>query len=181
VRAATEALSVELVLTAHPTEAVRRTVLEKHRRIASLLHELDDPDLPRSTEKRVHHDLAEEVTILWQTDEVRSQRPRVVDEIRQTLWFVEESLWHAAPRAPSQSSSRTGARGRRALSPTLRQLGRGATWTATLNTGGATIEAALDQARTLARDLLQRDVSRACSLLGDVLDGDRCGLGSWCG
>src|SRR5207253_11133193 len=46
VRAAADALSVELVLTAHPTEATRRTVLVKHRRIASLLHELDDPDLP---------------------------------------------------------------------------------------------------------------------------------------
>jgi len=44
-RARVSRLSLELVLTAHPTEAVRRTVLEKHRRIASLLHELDDPDL----------------------------------------------------------------------------------------------------------------------------------------
>jgi hypothetical protein len=38
------------------------------------------------------------VTILWQTDEVRSRRPRVVDEIRHGLWFVEASLWQALPR-----------------------------------------------------------------------------------
>ena len=38
------------------------------------------------------------MTILWQTDEVRSRRPRVVDEIRHGLWFVERSLWQALPR-----------------------------------------------------------------------------------
>src|SRR5262245_30472260 len=62
IRAAVARLSVELVLTAHPTEATRRTVLAKHRRIAALLHELDDPDLPRTTLERVHRDLAEEIT-----------------------------------------------------------------------------------------------------------------------
>ncbi len=40
--------------------------------------------------------LEEEITILWQSDEVRSERPRVVDEIRQGLWFLEEGLWDAA-------------------------------------------------------------------------------------
>lgn len=90
-------LSVELVLTAHPTEATRRTVLEAHRRVARLLAELDDVTLPPSARERVEARLAEEVTILWQTDEIRSRRPRVVDEIRQGLWFVEQSLWDAVP------------------------------------------------------------------------------------
>src|SRR5919108_1043101 len=79
VREAGSHLAVELVLTAHPTEATRRTVLEKHQRIAALLRELDDPELPRSAELRAQRDLAEAITILWQTDEVRSRRPRVVD------------------------------------------------------------------------------------------------------
>src|SRR5206468_287777 len=154
--AATEALSVELVLTAHPTEAARRTVLQKHRRIASLLHELDDPDLPRSTEERVHRDLAEEITILWQTDEVRSQRPRVVDEIRQTLWFVEESLWDAAPRVLAELERH---------GPLERSPLRFGTWVGgdldgNPHAGGDTIEAALTQARTRARELLQREVRK---------------------
>ena len=81
-RKAVGRLSVELVLTAHPTEAARRTTLAAHGRIAALLAEADAGE---DVETR----LGEEVTLLWQTDEVRSQRPRVVDEIRQGLWFVE--------------------------------------------------------------------------------------------
>ena len=129
VRAAAEALSVELVLTAHPTEAVRRTVLEKHRRIASLLHELDDPELPRLTEERIHRDLAEDMTILWQTDEVRSQRPRVVDEIHQTHWFLEESSG-TPPHALSRELESHGAHVAAHLSASV--AGSVATWTATL-------------------------------------------------
>src|SRR5207302_230765 len=90
-------LSLELVLTAHPTEATRRTVLAAHVRLNELLAELDDPALPRSTREGIGDAIAEEVTALWQTDEVRSQRPRVVDEIRHGLWFFEQSLLDAAP------------------------------------------------------------------------------------
>jgi len=85
---------LRLVLTAHPTEAARRTVLTAHQRIASLLGELDDPLLARRD--AIERDLAAEITTLWQTDEVRSKRPRVVDEIRNGLWFFEQSLIDAA-------------------------------------------------------------------------------------
>ena len=79
-----------------------------HRRIAALLRELDDPELPPSAGARAKRDLAEEVTLLWQTDEVRSQRPRVVDEIRHGLWFVEESLWQAAPASTERRDGEQG-------------------------------------------------------------------------
>jgi len=86
-------LSLELVLTAHPTEATRRTVLVAHLRLGRLLSEFDDPSLTPARRRRVEAALAEETTILWQTDEVRSRRPRVVDEIRHGLWFFEQSFW----------------------------------------------------------------------------------------
>src|SRR5262245_33503048 len=95
--AAAKRLSLELVLTAHPTEATRRTVLAAQLRLNGLLDRLDDPALPRSARERVEASIAEEVTALWQTDEVRSQRPRVVDEIRHGLWFFEQSLLDVAP------------------------------------------------------------------------------------
>jgi phosphoenolpyruvate carboxylase len=85
-------LSLELVLTAHPTEATRRTVLAAHLRLARLLAQLDDSSLTPARRRRVEAALAEEVTLLWQTDEVRSRRPHVVDEIRHGLWFFEQSL-----------------------------------------------------------------------------------------
>jgi phosphoenolpyruvate carboxylase len=87
---------VELVLTAHPTEATRRTILLAHVRIAGLLRELDDPLLAAAEREAVQDRLGEEITVLWQTDEVRHERPRVVDEIRHGLWFFESSLLDSA-------------------------------------------------------------------------------------
>ena len=89
-------LSLELVLTAHPTEATRRTILAAHLRLSRLLAEFDDPSLTPARRRRVEATLAEEVTLLWQTDEVRSRRPRVVDEIRHGHWFFEQSLMRVA-------------------------------------------------------------------------------------
>jgi phosphoenolpyruvate carboxylase len=85
-------LSLELVLTAHPTEATRRTFLLAHVRIARLLARLDDADAREREE--IETTLAEEITLMWQTDEVRHERRRVVDEIRHGLWFFESSLMH---------------------------------------------------------------------------------------
>lgn len=154
VAAAAGALSVELVLTAHPTEAARLGVLRAHRRVARLLHELDDPELPPSAEARVHRDLAEEITILWQTDEVRSQRPRVADEIRNGHFFLEESLWEAAPRLLAEL---------RELVPGAPAVPRFGSWIGgdldgNPHTGAATVEAALEQARARMRELLRHDV-----------------------
>ncbi|HKI92671.1 MAG TPA: phosphoenolpyruvate carboxylase, partial [Gaiellaceae bacterium] len=93
-----ERVSLELVLTAHPTEAARRTVLASHLRLGALLAELDDPLLAPARRDEVEAALAAEITALWQTDEVRSRRPRVVDEIRNGHWFFEQSLIEAAER-----------------------------------------------------------------------------------
>ncbi len=90
-------VSLEIVLTAHPTEATRRTFLVAHIRIAALLARFDDPELTAPERAEIEAALAEEITILWQTDEVRD-RPRVVDEIRHGLWFFEESLLDAGER-----------------------------------------------------------------------------------
>src|ERR1700688_4496277 len=84
-------VSLKLVLTAHPTEAARRTVLAAHLRIAALLAALDEGD-------DVADALAGEITMLWQADEVRTRRPQGVDEIRNGHWFFEQSLIDAAER-----------------------------------------------------------------------------------
>src|SRR6266852_156615 len=78
-------VSLQLVLTAHPTEATRRTVLESQRRVGALLAELDDPRLAPSRRDAIDGELAAEITMLWQMDEVRSRRPRVVDAAEQLL------------------------------------------------------------------------------------------------
>jgi phosphoenolpyruvate carboxylase len=92
----TRATAIRLVLTAHPTEATRRTVLLAHVRIAGALAELDDPAATPQERRLLEDRLAEEITLLWQTDEVRHDRLRVSDEIRNGLWFFEHSLMTAA-------------------------------------------------------------------------------------
>jgi phosphoenolpyruvate carboxylase len=154
-QAAGARLRVELVLTAHPTEATRRTVLEAHRRVAALLAQLDDDGTPASERRRVESGLAEEITLLWQTDEVRSKRPRVVDEIRQGLWFFEHSFWNAIPDLE------------RALAERLEGAGsalRFGSWIGgdldgNPNVGPETIEDALERARGLARDLYRAELT----------------------
>ncbi|HEY0416107.1 MAG TPA: phosphoenolpyruvate carboxylase [Gaiellaceae bacterium] len=95
-RARAHATSIRLVLTAHPTEATRRTVLLAHIRIAEQLALLDDPRLLPAERQAVEERIAEEITLLWQTDEVRHDRLRITDEIRHGLWFFEHSLMTAA-------------------------------------------------------------------------------------
>jgi len=151
-RRAAARVSVELVLTAHPTEATRRTILASHQRIAGLLRTLDDPELPPSGRGEAEDALAEEITILWQTDEVRSRRPRVVDEIRQGLWFVERGLWEAAPRL-------LGAwRARLPGSPLRFGTWIGGDLDGNPSVGPDTVEAALERARALALELYRREV-----------------------
>jgi phosphoenolpyruvate carboxylase len=136
-------VSLELVLTAHPTEATRRTLLQAHVRMSDLLTGFDDPRLTAREHDAIEARLAEEITILWQTDEVRSERPRVIDEIRHGLWFFEESLLDAGealfaayrrrvPDAPPPFSFGTWIGGDLDGNPAV---------------GGATIAAALERAR----------------------------------
>lgn len=96
-RDAARRVSLELVLTAHPTEATRRTVLTAQLLISELLHRLDDPQLSDPGKRDIEDALAEQITTLWQTDETRTKRPRVVDEIRHGLWFFEQSLFDVGP------------------------------------------------------------------------------------
>lgn len=91
-------LDVEPVVTAHPTEARRRTVLHKLRALARLAERLDDTRLPPDEIAELHDRVREVVTALWRTDERRARPPSVLDEVRNGLFYFEESLWNAAPR-----------------------------------------------------------------------------------
>ena len=147
---------VSPVVTAHPTEATRRTILAAHRRIAALLRELDDPSLPPAREAEIGSELAEEITVLWQTGEISARRPRVVDEIRHGLWFFEQSLWDAVPEL--------GRSLRRELpaAPVPLRFGSwiGGDMDGNPNAGADTIEDALERARALARDLFRGEIRR---------------------
>ncbi|HLI04350.1 MAG TPA: phosphoenolpyruvate carboxylase [Terracidiphilus sp.] len=85
------------VFTAHPTEAARRTVMFKRRRIGEFLAELDRIPLPEQEMARYEELLLAEITSLWQTDEVRSRRPTVYDEIMMGLDYYDVSIFATLP------------------------------------------------------------------------------------
>ena len=85
------------VLTAHPTEAKRRTIMEHLRRIFLLSERLDDRLIGHEERQHIRHALETEIRILWKTDEVRSQKPDVRDEIKNGLFYFRESLFQAVP------------------------------------------------------------------------------------
>ena len=90
-------LNIQPVMTAHPTEAGRRTLLEKHRRIADILRALDTPHLPRRRREALDSLLAGEVESIWQTDEVRQTQPTVLDEVNNGLYYFDATLFDAVP------------------------------------------------------------------------------------
>ncbi|WP_062104988.1 phosphoenolpyruvate carboxylase [Bacillus niameyensis] len=90
-------LSIELIITAHPTEATKRTVLEIQKRISTILQKLDSPALSKNERKNLENSLFDEVTALWQTDELRHRKPRVLDEVRNGLYYFDETLFNTIP------------------------------------------------------------------------------------
>lgn len=92
------ATTVELVFTAHPSEAQRRTVLDKHRRLVSLLARRERAELTPAETDDVERAIREEIATLWQTDEIRQEKPRVGDEVKNVLFYLEEVLFPLIPR-----------------------------------------------------------------------------------
>ena len=91
-------LRIVPVLTAHPTEARRRTVLGKLERLRLALERLDADDSLPSEKRETIETIREQITSLWQTDESRARRPEVLDEVRTGLYFFEEVLFDLVPQ-----------------------------------------------------------------------------------
>ncbi|MCK0472224.1 phosphoenolpyruvate carboxylase [Halalkalibacter sp. APA_J-10(15)] len=90
-------LSIELIITAHPTEATKRTVLEIQKRISYILQQFDNPTLTQKEREALDEDLYNEVTALWQTDELRHRKPTVIDEVKNGLYYFDQTLFDALP------------------------------------------------------------------------------------
>ena len=88
--------NVEIVLTAHPTEVNRRTLIRKHQRVASILKALNEKALPHEHEE-LSQTLMSEITSMWDSEELRRKKPTPLDEARGGLAIVESILWKAVP------------------------------------------------------------------------------------
>ena len=91
-------LRIQLVITAHPTEIMRRTLQHKYNQIAAALGGLDRPDVTQDEREQLIEVMRREITGAWGTEEVRRERPKPLDEVRSGLATFEETLWNAVPQ-----------------------------------------------------------------------------------
>jgi phosphoenolpyruvate carboxylase len=92
------ALRIELVLTAHPTEITRRTLIHKHLQVAAALMQLDRPDLTVPERAETIEELRREIAAAWETEEIRPRKPDPLDEVTSGLLIFEQTIWDALPR-----------------------------------------------------------------------------------
>jgi phosphoenolpyruvate carboxylase len=96
-------LEVRPVLTAHPTEATRRTLLELQARLADAL--LSRERASAGELRRLEQHVEGEIELLWLTDEVRRNRPSVLDEVSQVIWYLEDRLLDASAEVGEAASN----------------------------------------------------------------------------
>ncbi|MEQ8860379.1 MAG: phosphoenolpyruvate carboxylase [Pseudomonadales bacterium] len=157
-------LDIELVLTAHPTEVLRRTLIQKYDAIAEALAardrlaQRDQEGASSATERDLQRLIAE----AWHTDEIRQTRPSPQDEARWGFAVVENSLWEALPQAVREVDDALVERGLEPLALDAAPI-RFATWMGGDRDGNPNVTATVTRevlmlGRWMAADLFERDV-----------------------
>ena len=90
-------LNIDLVLTAHPTEVTRRTLIHKHSELAKCLTQVHQSQLDEAHREILQTRIADLISQAWHTEEIRTVRPTPVDEARWGFSVIENSLWDAVP------------------------------------------------------------------------------------
>src|SRR2546421_4466506 len=187
VAAILEQLEVRPVLTAHPTEAVRRSILDRQDRIGQELGRLRAPLSARERD-RVRQRIAPQVEVLWHTDEVRSVRPRVLDEVGNALFYLERTFFDSIPDIHEELAEAL-VRSYPEVVPAVGPLIRLGAWVGSDQDGNPNANAAMltqtlhlqrrtlltlyrDRVRALARDLSQS--TRLTSVSPQLTDSIAC-------
>ena len=162
-------LDIELVLTAHPTEVARRTLIQKYDAIAAQLAAQDHRDLTSAEREQIHQRLQRLIAEAWHTEEIRRTRPTPVDEAKWGFAVIEHSLWHAIPnylrKADQALHAATGLRLPLEAAPI-----RFASWMGGDRDGNPNVTAPVTRevlllARWMAADLYLRDIDHLASEL----------------
>lgn len=167
-------LDIELVLTAHPTEISRRTLIRKYDAIAHSLEQLDHAALTPVERAQELAQLRRHIMAAWHTDEIRQQRPTPVDEAKWGFTAIEQSLWQAVPEFLREfDQNLLAATGQRL--PLQQAPLRFASWMGGDRDGNPNVTHAVTEevivlARWMAADLFWRDIDR----LRDDLSMEDC-------
>lgn len=156
--------NIELVLTAHPTEIMRRTLIQKYDQIAKLLQQRDDlrdnhPDWVSLEQK-----LGSVIDEIWHTDEIRHVRPTPVDEAKWGFAIIENSLWYAVPGYIKELDAELSKRGAKPLPLTAAPV-RFSSWMGGDRDGNPSVTAQVTRevlylARWMAADLYLHDIKK---------------------
>jgi phosphoenolpyruvate carboxylase len=155
-------LDIQLVLTAHPTEVARRTLIQKYDAIAAQLAAQDHRDLTPGERQQVRERLRRLIAEAWHTEEIRRTRPTPVDEAKWGFAVIEHSLWQAIPnhlrKVDKALHDATGLRLPLEAAPI-----RFASWMGGDRDGNPNVTAAVTRevlllARWMAADLFLRDI-----------------------
>ncbi|XP_042430195.1 phosphoenolpyruvate carboxylase-like isoform X2 [Zingiber officinale] len=90
--------TVDLVLTAHPTQSVRRSLLQKHARIRNCLTQLTGKDITTDDQHELDEALQREIQAAFRTDEIRRIQPTPQDEMRAGMSYFHETIWKGVPK-----------------------------------------------------------------------------------
>ncbi|MBK5008468.1 phosphoenolpyruvate carboxylase [Pseudomonas sp. S60] len=163
------ALDIQLVLTAHPTEVARRTLIQKYDAIAGQLAAQDHRDLTPQEAEQVRERVRRLIAEAWHTEEIRRTRPTPVDEAKWGFAVIEHSLWQAIPshlrKVDKALHDATGLRLPLDAAPI-----RFASWMGGDRDGNPNVTAAVTRevlllARWMAADLFLRDIDALAAQL----------------
>lgn len=154
---------IELVLTAHPTEVTRRTLIQKYDKINRLLQQQDDLHTQHPQQAHIEQELAQVIEEIWCTDEIRQVRPSAVDEAKWGFAVIEHSLWYALPKSLRHLDELLAAQTKQRL-PLLASPLSFASWMGGDRDGNPNVTAhttceVLYLARWVAADLFIQDIS----------------------
>ncbi|MHB8821847.1 MAG: phosphoenolpyruvate carboxylase, partial [Pseudomonadaceae bacterium] len=162
-------LEIELVLTAHPTEVSRRTLIQKYDAIAAQLAARDHTDLTTAEQADIQLRLQRLIAEIWYTEEIRRNRPTPVEEAKWGFAAIEHSLWQALPNVLRQTDAALRASTGRPLPLDAAPI-RFASWMGGDRDGNPNVTAPVSRevlllARAMAADLYLRDVEALITAL----------------
>jgi len=162
-------LHINLVLTAHPTEVTRRTIINKHVELSDCLASLERTDNLAQEREAILNRIAQLISQAWHTDDIRRSRPSPVDEAKWGYAVIENSLWDAVPRFLREFSQHVKQHLSLELPANYSPI-EFTSWMGGDRDGNPFVTAevtkqVLDHGRWMALDLYQRDLETLCAEL----------------